>query len=281
VSLHREHFETRLDRRSFLAVGGAMLSLRAVDWPRVPQAAPQDVGIQLYTLREEMRRDFEGTLARVAQIGFGEVEFAGTFGRTARQVRAILDANGLTAPAAHVDLLAPDIDPLLDDAETIGNRYLVLPWLPVAMRNADGYRRTAAALNMAGEKANARGIAVAYHNHDFEFADVGGLPGLALLLEETAAHVRLELDLYWTAKAGQDPVHWMDRAGDRLRLIHAKDIAADGSMVDVGSGTLDFAALIEAGRAHGLEHVFVEHDEPPDAFATARRGYTHLRPLVR
>lgn len=274
-----------MHRRDALRLLGGTLAVPLVACAAAPRPRPASaLGIQLYTLRDAMRDDFEGTLRRVASIGYGEVEFAGYFGREPAAVRAALDAAGLRAPAAHIgyDLLGDAWAKTIDDAAAIGHAALVVPSLPGEVRaSLDGYRRAAAAFNLGAERARAAGVAFGYHNHDFEFAPIDGTRPFDVLIAETDPDlVFIELDIFWTVKGGGDPIAYMTAPGRRVRMIHAKDMAADGSMVDVGAGTIDFARIIEVGRANGLDHVFVEHDQPADAFDTARAGYRTLAPLI-
>jgi sugar phosphate isomerase/epimerase len=274
-----------MDRRNALRLlGGALAAplLTGAGPRRAPP--PRALGIQLYTLREQMREDVEGTLARVAEIGYGEVEFAGYFGRPPAAVRDALDAAGLRAPAAHIgyDLIGDPWERTLAEAAAIGHDALIVPSLPGDLRSSlDGYRRVADAFNRAGEQARAAGLGFGFHNHDVELASIEGTVPLQLLIDATEPSlVFIELDVFWAVRGGADPIAFMTAPGRRVRMIHAKDMAADGAMVDVGEGTIDFARILEAGRAHGLEHVFVEHDQPASAFDTARAGHRHLAPLI-
>jgi sugar phosphate isomerase/epimerase len=246
------------------------------------------VGIQLYTLREAMARDPERTLERLARMGYDEVEFAGYFGWSPREVRAVLAGVGLDSPSAHVglDALRDDLEATMATAAAIGHRWVVCPWVPVEERTPDGYRRLAALLNRAGDSARAAGLRVAYHNHEFEFDPLPGddLLPLELLLKRTdPALVDFELDLYWAVRAGHDPIAWFRRHPGRFPLVHVKDMdgTAARGMVDPGQGVIDFAAIIAARDQGGVRHWFVEHDDPADPFATARTGLEYLRGLTR
>lgn len=242
------------------------------------------LGVQLYTVRTELERDFEGTLAAVAEIGYREVEFAGYFGRTPAQVRAVLAAAGLAAPAAHVDygLLGDRWEETLAAAAAIGHRHLVVPWLPDEVRTSlDGYRQVADHFNRAAESARNVGLRFGYHNQDFELAPLEGRVPLDVLLEETDPQlVSLELDVFWAASGGADPVTTIERHAGRVLMIHAKDMDAGGNMVEVGSGRIDFARIIEAGDANGLQHIFVEHDNPAAPLDSIRTSYENLRQLL-
>lgn len=276
------------DRRTFLhQLGSAAL---AAGLPDVSLAATrrgariERIGLQLYTVRREMAKDVEGTLATVAAAGYKEVEFAGYFGKSPAEVRAILDRHGLAAPSVHVGSLAPDQwRQALDAAHVIGHHLVVIPWIPVEQRTGvDGYKRVAANFNRAAEEARAAGLQFAYHNHDFEFAPVAGqLPYDVLLAESDPKLVQMEMDLYWIVKGGQDPLAYFARWPGRFVAVHVKDSAGapDHRMMDVGAGTIDFKKIFAHRAQAGIEHYFVEHDEPADAFASIRASCAYLKQL--
>jgi sugar phosphate isomerase/epimerase len=233
-------------------------------------------GIQLYSLRTEMQRDVEGTLRRLGALGYREVEFAGYFGRTPAQVREALRAAGLSAPAAHVPLESLEGGELArtaDAALEAGHAGLIVAWLPPALRDSlDAWRAMADRFNDLGRRLGERNLHFAYHNHDFEFAPLEGRVPYEVLLERAdPALVGLELDLYWATKAGHDPLALVRAHPGRFPLVHVKDAspAPERRQVDVGAGTIDFAAIFAAGE--GIRHAFIEHDQPADpwAFATA------------
>jgi sugar phosphate isomerase/epimerase len=240
------------------------------------------VGLQLYTVRGAMQTSVETTLARVAEIGYHEVEFAGYFGQSPAQLAALLKQTGLSAPSGHLglDVMRTAWDRALDEAATIGHRYVVVAFLPPSERSsADAYRRVAEEFNRAGEAAQAKGMTFAYHNHDFEFQPMDGTTGYDVLLETCdPAVVAMELDLYWIRKAGRDPLPYLRAHPGRFPLVHVKDMAADGSMADVGEGTTDFPGIF-AAAAGEIRHHFVEHDHPADAFASITASYRHLAGL--
>src|SRR5262249_13311920 len=233
----------------FLAVTGAAVA-SSVWHPGSSVAARLPTpGVQLYTVRDLLQADFEGTLTRLAAIGFREVEFAGYHGRSPQVVRAALNGAGLTAPSAHVTIEAAreDWSRALDAAHAIGHTYLVIAWLPEQdRRTLDGYRAVADLLNQLGERAKAAGIRLAYHNHDFEFPKVEGRIPYDVLLERcNPASVAFEMDLYWITKGGQDPLAYFARWPGRFPLVHVKDSAGppDHRMMDVGAGTIPWRAI--------------------------------------
>ncbi len=275
-----------LDRRRAVAALFGLLGGPAVARRLAAAESARPLGIQLYTLRGLMARDVEGTLAAVAEIGYREVEFAGYFGRTAAQIRAAVSRAGLQAPAAHVgyDQLGARWPHAVDDALRAGHRYLVIAWIPANWRQRlDDWRRFAEQMNEAGAAAARAGLTLAYHNHDFEFAPLEGRIPFEIFLESLdPASVALELDLYWASKAGGQPASLLTSGIGRYRMVHVKDMdgTAERRMVDPGAGTLDFSALLGAASRAGVEHWFVEHDNPPDPLATARAGHAYLAKLA-
>jgi sugar phosphate isomerase/epimerase len=245
------------------------------------------IGIQLYTVRGELAKDVEGTLSRIAEIGFKEVEFAGYPQGTARSLRTMLDRLGLTAPSSHVGMQAVrgEWERTLDEAGTLGQRHIVVPSVPVSERRTlEEWKRVAAAFNKAGEIAKGRGIQFCYHNHDFEFAELEGSVPYDLLLRETdPSLVKLELDLYWVSKGGRDPLEYFAKWPGRFPLVHVKDMDATPRkfFADVGSGTIDFKRIFSQAEQAGIRHYFYEQDSTPGApLQSARASYTYLRNLT-
>jgi sugar phosphate isomerase/epimerase len=277
------------ERREFIQVMGAA-ALGAAFHPLAPRPSPlapnriSHVGLQLYTVRDEMKKDVAGTIARVAQAGYTEVEFAGYFDKSPAAVRAMLDRNGLTAPSAHFGNIAPDAwREALDAAHVIGHQYIVVPWIPEERRTGvDGYKKIAAEFNKAAEQARAAGLQFAYHNHDFEFAPVDGkLPYDVLLAETDPKLVQMEMDLYWIIKGGQDPLAYFARWPGRFPMVHVKDSKGppDNKMADVGAGTIDWKHIFAHESQAGIKHFFVEHDQPADAFASIKASCDYLKRL--
>jgi sugar phosphate isomerase/epimerase len=216
------------------------------------------VGLQLYTVRTLMAEGVERTLEMVAEVGYREVEFAGYFERTPREEETI------------------------ETAATLGHRYLVLPSLPSEDHDSlDDYRRIGNEMNRIGEVCRASGLRFAYHNHAFEFQRMDGRIPFDVLLEETDPQlVQIELDLFWIIDGGQDPLAYFEAHPGRFHLCHIKDRLADGTMVEVGAGEIDFAAMFAQAENAGLEHYFVEHDQPNDPGASVRESYRHLSRLT-
>jgi len=242
------------------------------------------VGLQLYTVRDKMKDDFEGTLAHVAEIGYNEVEFAGYFGHSPADVKAILDRHGLSAPSTHIALAGEDAwQTSLETAKAIGHEYIVVPWIPEERRKtlAD-WKSVADVFNRAARQAHDAGLQFAYHNHDFEFPKVDGQVPYDVLLQNTDPKlVQLEIDLYWMTKGGQDPLAYFARWPGRIPLVHVKDSAGapEHKMVDVGQGKIDWKRIFAKQDQAGIKHFFVEHDQPPQPFDDIAVSYRYLKNL--
>lgn len=278
-------------RRQFLrnittAAAGA-LGLPRSAWTVTPSKPRklEAIGVQLYTVRRILEKDFEGTLARIAAIGFEEVEFFNYYGRSPQEVKAALARTGLRAPAAHV--AAPSVsypwEREREAALTIGHRYLICAYLaPSERRTLDDYKRAAATFNRAGEDCRAAGLQFGYHNHDFEYTPLEGkIPYDVLLAETDPELVKMEMDLYWITKGTQDPLAYFDKHPGRFHLFHVKDMdnSSARGQTEVGRGIIDFKRIFAQAERAGVRHFFVERDDPEDPLASIRDSYQYLRQL--
>lgn len=240
------------------------------------------VGIQLYTVRQQMRADMPATLAAIAAMGFREVEFAGYFGRTSAQVRELLTANGLSSPSTHVGYNAETWDRALDDAAEKGHEYITVPSLPsVPRQTVDDWRRIAELFTHAAERAATRGLKFAYHNHDAEFRRIGDAVPFDILLDHSDPKVvSFQMDIFWLVKGGGDPLQYIRRHPDRFVMFHVKDSGGPPAhnQVDVGAGTIDFAGIYaqDAALQRVVRHSFVEHDQPADPMLFAKSAFMYL-----
>ncbi len=273
-------------RREFLAGMAAMVTLSEAKGPILAKAQLSRIGIQLYTVRRDLQRDVEGTLAKVAVIGFKEVEFAGFPQGTGASLRGVLARHGLTAPSNHVPLqaLRADWERTLDDAAALGQRYIVVAFIAAEERRSlDDWKRIAALFNKAGEASKTRKIRFAYHNHDFEFVPIGGKIGYDVLLAETDPKlVQFEMDLYWITKGGKEPLEYFAKHPGRFPLLHVKDMAPAPArgFADVGTGTIDFKRIFRRAKQAGVQHYFYEQDTTPGSpFESAKVSYQYLKSL--
>lgn len=255
------------------------------------------VGLQLYTVRDQMKDNLERTLSSVSEIGYREVEFAGYFDRSPKEIRAILDRYSLTAPSAHIpyDALGDKWPGVLEDCHTVGHKYIVCPWIDDDIRKQPGgWKRAAETFNRAAASAHKAGIQFAYHNHHFEFVPVDGRMAYDLLLEETDPElVKMELDLCWISVARQDPEKYFKRWPGRFVMVHVKDVKkipektgpdpvefdrVFPEMTIVGNGVIDWKRLFKLTEKAGVKHYFVENDYPKEA-DFLKGSYTYLHEL--
>jgi len=292
-----------MKRRTFIESSlatGILASLPARGFAATHQI--EKVGLQLYTVRDAMKSDFEGTVAKVAAVGYKEVEFAGLFNHSPKDTRDILDKNGLTAPSSHVgyDVVEKQWPETIEAAKIIGQTYIVCPGIPDAQRKQpDGYKRVAELFNKAGEASSKAGIKFAYHNHTGEFQPdpaLGGKRPFDFLLDSTdPKFCNMEMDIGWLSVTGQDPVSYFNRYPGRFPLVHVKDMKKlpkisegtdvsklphqDNEIADVGSGVIDWKRIFASADVAGIQHYFVEHDSPKDAFASITNSYNYLSKL--
>ena len=255
------------------------------------------VGVQLYTVRDLMQKDFEGTIAKVAQIGYKEVEFAGYFGRTPQQVRDVVEKNGLSAPSTHVqyDELDDKFPSVIEASKTIGLEYIICPWIPEELRkNPDIWKQAAEKFNRCGEATKKAGMQFGYHNHWFEFLPTNGvLPYDELLKMCDKDLVKMEMDLCWITTAGADPLKYFNEYPGRFPLVHVKDVKKlphvtqggaqnFGDTVDlteVGSGIIDWKRIFAQSEKAGIKHYIVEHDHPKQPLESIKTSYEYLSKL--
>jgi len=277
----------KISRRRFIPLAGGALAATAFS-QQARRSHGLPVGIQLYMVNADLTKDLAGTLKKLAEIGYSEVETAGFGKLSAAQFRDLLRDAGLRAPSAHLGFGTEDTGKLLDDAKTLGVEYVVSSMLPpkdegmpvffmsLNSLSADDFRRIAAKANEIGQRAKSVGMQYAYHNHNFEFRDVGdGKTGYDILLEETdASVVKFETDCGWMKVGGKDPVEYLKRHGNRIAMLHAKDFKNITKPVtalfsqdrpiptELGRGSIDYKPIVEAGLKAGVKHIFVEQEPP-------------------
>ncbi len=266
------HDERSMTRRNFsktiaAGVGGlaGLQSLREASAGSKNRKLP--VGLQLYTLRDLMQKDFSGTVSQVAKIGYDAVEFAGYGGKSAKEIKKLLDDNGLICAGTHEGYgnLGDRLSATIDFNAAIGCPNIVCPAMPGEMRDkgAAGYRAFGESMNAIAEKVKAAGMSFAYHNHNFEFAQENGRTLFdSLLAASDPGLVKLEVDVYWVKRAGVDPVVFIRQNADRVSMIHMKDMADDDeqSFAPVGTGVLDLKSVVSASRSIGVAWFVVEQD---------------------
>jgi len=262
--------------------GGAWASLR----PDRPGHLTR-IGLELYSVRDAMRRDPERTLAAVRAIGYTDVELLwswGNFGRTTEQVRAALDREGLRAPSAHISptVVLVGWERSLAIAQRLGHEYLIVPSFTLdTARSLDDWREWADRFNTAGAAARRAGIWLAFHNESEHMRPIDGTVPYDLFVERTdPALVRHQLDVGNMVMGGGDPLLYLQRYRERYWSFHLKDVVADHSSdTELGAGTVDFRRLLAAVPDIERKPCYVEQEGAADPLASARRNYEFLRKL--
>lgn len=239
------------------------------------------LALQMYTLREEAGRDFVGTLRKVAEVGYPAVEFAGSGGLSAEQLRDLCHEVGLTPAGSHtgIEALESNMAAVVAWHHTLGARFVTVPSLPGNRfpRTEEAYREAGTILGTLGRRLRAEGLALCYHNHAHEFFPTPQGTGLDTLYGAADPDdLGAELDVYWAAKANVDPAAYIHQLGSRCQLLHVKDMAADGDFAEVGTGQLDFEPILAAADTVGSTWLIVEQDtckRPPlEAVTTSLRN---------
>jgi sugar phosphate isomerase/epimerase len=244
------------------------------------------IALQLYTLRRLAADDLAGTLRSVAAAGYRSVELAGLPPTVPGELGRLLEVSELRAVASH-----EGIESLREDAGAVAARMaevacprVIVPWMPEGdRRTVADVQRFAAELGGFARSLADQGIRLGYHNHAFEFEPLDGTTVWDILLADLPAEVEIELDVYWAAIGGRDPIAEIRAAASRVRLLHMKDRAAGAEPHDapLGEGTLPFTYIVEAARAAGVEWYIVEQDEPRAPLDDVTRSLRYLESLAR
>jgi sugar phosphate isomerase/epimerase len=301
-----------VSRRSFmttaaLAAAASALPARSL---YAAQAAPT-IGVQLYSAREALAKDFPGTLKRIAALGYREVEAAGFYNHSAADVKRLMAEAGLRCVSAHYSLadLLKSVDATIEYAKTLGLEYVICssPWSasPAHLQNypggawqgilhamtLDDWKWNADQFNQIGCKMQEAGLKFGYHNHTTEFRKMNGTTGYRILLTDTDPRcVTLELDCGWAAAAGQNPAEMMRHYRGRFSMLHLKDLkpAPAGTAPDeristeIGAGVVDYRPIFEAAEATGIKHYFVEQEEfDKPVFQALKIDYRNSNILAR
>jgi sugar phosphate isomerase/epimerase len=318
-----------VNRRDFLKTATAAGLVRAATGRAAARRHIEPlrrIGVQLFTIPKLLDRDFGGALKLLADIGYKEVQFfgpytfsvpdaherwkpvsaalglkgSGFFGLSPRLVKAVLDRNGLSAPAMHVDIdtLRTRLSEAADAAHVLGMKYVGISSIPADdRRTLDGYKRAADEFNEIGARANKLGVRFTYHNHGYGLTELEGKIPLRVVLDRADPRlVAMEMDLFWTVAGGADPVELLDTYRGRYRLMHIKDMKqrvrfkGDGGdraqwmdlfpyMTDAGSGVLDLPAILSHAKRSGVDHFFVEQDLAANPDESLRKSYRFLSSL--
>lgn len=297
-----------MNRRTFLetatTVSASALLASKLGWAADEHKIEKDqIGLQLYTVRYAMAKDFDGSLAKVRAAGYRKVELAEFsydgqvryFKKTPREVRAALDHYELNPISTHLNykFLTPDIFPkVLEASKELGHKYIVCPWIDEEFRkDPDIWSHACDTFNRVGEQSKNAGFQFGYHNHWFEFLPVNGkLPYDVLLAGSDPNLVKMEMDLCWITAAGADPLKYFDQYPGRFPLVHVKDlktlphITAGGpqnfgdtaDLTEVGSGIIDWKRIFAQSNKAGIKEYIVEHDHPKHPFESIAGSYAYL-----
>jgi sugar phosphate isomerase/epimerase len=280
-------------RRNFLKPSAAALPALALQDKSGFPTVHQPLGVQLYTVRKLAEANLPAVLKQIRAVGYQEVEtYWNVYTHPAKELRHMIDDAGLSVPSGHFDYSG--LDGKFDYAQQLGLNWMVCPMLPESQRSSwEGFRAAAKQFNEWGKRASDMGMRFAFHNHDYEFKSLNGKLGYDVLLEETdPTLVYYEMDCYWVAQSGNDPVEMLHRLGRRVRMLHLKDrkpgfppsndmSESSSHFTEVGHGSIDWKAILDTAHGLGIEYYFVEQDETPgNPIASIRSSYQYLRTLI-
>jgi sugar phosphate isomerase/epimerase len=268
-----------MNRREFVRNTTAGLAAAAL-CSRLPEslfAAPlgKPIGLQLYTLRDQLEKDVEGTIKQLATIGYKDVEIYSLYGKSPAEFSKILKDNGITASSGHylLPVVKNEWAQKVEEAKTLGLQYMVIAILDKEDRKSlEDYKKLAELFNQAGEATQKAGIQFCYHNHNFEFQKFGDTTAYDYLLKTLDPKlVKFEMDCFWVTHAGQDPVTYFKKHPGRFPLLHIKDMkdkpaptqeldAKMGLFAPVGQGTINWKRIFANAKTAGVEHYYVEQD---------------------
>lgn len=285
-------------RRDFIKQS-ALLSTAFMINPKDIFKNDKSIGLQLYTVRSEVNNaKLPGTFKTVADAGYKHIELYGYnnrqfFGHSVKAVADLLKQNGLKSYSGHYGL--PDMmfgenynweswKNLIEDAKTLGHEYITIPYMDDKHRKLDDYKLLAERLNKGGELAKKAGMCAGYHNHAFEFEDLGGTTGWEVLLKETDPKlVAMEMDIYWVVYAKQDPIEWFKKYPGRFKLWHVKDLTTSPQVQStiVGQGTINYKDIYAQRKLSGLDQLYVEQEAyTKPVFDCIRESYDYLKKNV-
>lgn len=282
-----------LTRRNFLKQSAGTLAGLGLAAPlltacaQTPKRQIDEIGLQVYTIRNSLKNDWQAALRQVAAIGYNTLEMGGFYGESADSFKQFLQEIGLKvlAGGGSIGELRSNPDEIIKKALEMGQEYVVCfwPWSDSPEgKTVDDWKRLAADFNGIGEKVKKAGLTFAYHNHDLEFKLTDGKIPYDILLDNTdPALVFMEIDIYWILKGGQAPIPYLKKYPGRFPLWHVKDMdnTAERGFACVGEGIVNFPEIFNYAETAGLRHIFVEQDQPKDEMACARASHDYLRAM--
>lgn len=285
-----------INRRDFIKQS-ALISAGALIAPKFVLAKPfNKIGLQLYTLRDEIVKDVKGVIGKVAKCGYGDVETydynrkTKFWGLSASDFSKLLKDNGLVSTSGHYGMEQlittgkyDDIKFYLEGANIVGQKYIVLPHLaPELVKTSDQYKGIADKLNKAAEVCKSAGVHLSYHNHNFEFDKLpDGQLGYDILLKNTDPSFKFEMDLYWVVRAGHDPVQLFSQHPGRFVMWHVKDMSRNNPdmQTEVGKGKINFENIFAHAKQAGVERFFMEQENNyhPDIFGSIAQSEAYIK----
>ena len=280
-----------INRREFVFSSFALLGYEATR--SFAASTKRPLGVQLYTVRKNVKHHLPEMLAAIQQIGYEEVEtYWNVYSHPAAELKRMISDHGLRVPSGHFDYSG--LESKLDYAATLGVQYIICPMLPKPMwTSPDGFKQAADQFNKWGAMIKGMGMRFGFHNHNYEFRRFGETTGFDILISRTDPNLMcLEMDCYWITQAGQDPLQMLKTLGNRIQLVHLKDRKAGfptsqelnkraEHMTPVGAGTINWKDILSAAQQNGVAHMFVEQDSgdlPP--LEELRISYKNLQPLL-
>ena len=243
----------------------------------------KNVGVQLYSVRKEMMADAIGTLTRLGNIGYQEIESAQSekgnyYGLAPKEIKKILKDQGMTLRSGHTHI-DKNWQKSIDEAAEAGQEYIICSVLPSPGQTIENYQKSADMFSQAGEQCKKSGVLFGYHNHESEFQTVDGQVLYDVLMNRVQAElVHMEMDLGWVIAAGKDPLAYFGKYPGRFLLWHLKDMnVSEKKSVEFGKGSVDIITLLKHGKEAGLKYYFVEQEEYAlNAFDSLEYDYNWL-----
>ncbi|MGZ5254388.1 MAG: sugar phosphate isomerase/epimerase family protein [Flavitalea sp.] len=309
-----------MQRRKFIQVNTLALGSLAILSFLTDQVG--SVGIQLFSIPKVVEKDLESTFRQLSEMGYREIEFygpydfsaqatkdgwnkitgalgfsaSGYYGKSPKEMAALLKKYNLSSPSMHIDLVTLDkhLDETAEAANQMGTKYVIIPSAET-QPDLDGYKRQADQFNSLGEKIHQKGLKFCYHNHGNGIVPIDGISPLEMIIERTDPnYVTYEMDIYWTIAGGADPVALFEKFKGRYKLMHIKDMtkkvrfSGDGGnpqewmslfpyLEDAGSGVLDIKSILAAAKKSGVEHFIIERDLAPEGLVNMKKGIDFVK----
>jgi sugar phosphate isomerase/epimerase len=283
--------EGKVSRRGFLQSGAAALGILSLSQVQFAGCSGKStkgkipIGLQLYSVRKDCEKDFPKTVEAVAKMGYVGVEFAGYYNRTAEEVRKVLDDNGLKCCGTHAQfdtLIGDALQKTVEFNKTIGNKYLICPWIPEEKRKTkQDWLDLAKLFNEISEKVKPHGMQVGYHNHNFEFTPIDGEKPWDIFFGNTNPDVIMQVDTGNGLGAGQDMIPFLRKYPGRAVTIHIKEFSAKNPDAMIGEGDIDWKEVFSICESTGGTQWYIVEDEKETipALECVKKNLDNLRKM--